>query len=122
MVINPESERNIKEKGRNVMALPDITDATYQEETSEGMVLIDCWAEWCGPCRMVAPVLEDLSKELTGKVSIKKLNVDDNQKTAQALGIQSIPTLLLYKDGKLVDKVIGALPKTQIKNFIDRNS
>jgi thioredoxin 1 len=122
MVINPESQRNITEKGRNVMALPDITDATYQEETSEGMVLIDCWAEWCGPCRMVAPVLEDLSKELTGKVSIKKLNVDDNQKTAQALGIQSIPTLLLYKDGKLVDKVIGALPKTQIKNFIDRNS
>jgi len=122
MVINPESQRNRIKKGRNVMALPDITDATYQEETSMGMVLIDCWAEWCGPCRMVAPVLEDLSKELTGKVSIKKLNVDDNQKTAQALGIQSIPTLLLYKDGKLVDKVIGALPKTQIKNFIDRNS
>jgi len=104
------------------MALSEVTDATYQDETSNGMVLVDCWAEWCGPCRMVAPILEDLSKELTGKVSIKKLNVDFNQKTAQALGIQSIPTLLLYKDGKLVDKVIGALPKKQILNFIDRNS
>lgn len=104
------------------MALAEVTDETYQEEISNGMVLVDCWAEWCGPCRMVAPVLEDLSKEMKGKVSFKKLNVDFNQKTAQALGIQSIPTLLLYKDGKLVDKVIGALPKTQIKNFIDRNS
>ncbi|MDX1959432.1 MAG: thioredoxin [Leptospiraceae bacterium] len=104
------------------MALPEISDSTFQEETSKGLVLVDCWAEWCGPCRMVSPVLEDLSKEMSDKVSIKKLNVDDNQNTAQDLGIQSIPTLLLYKDGKLVDKVIGALPKAQIKNFIERNA
>ncbi|MCB1140991.1 MAG: thioredoxin [Leptospiraceae bacterium] len=104
------------------MALTEITDSNYTDEITGGMVLVDCWAEWCGPCRMVAPVLEELSKELGEKVSIKKLNVDDNQKTAQMLGIQSIPTLLLYKDGKLVDKVIGALPKTQIKNFIDRHT
>jgi thioredoxin 1 len=104
------------------MALKEISDASFQDETSKGLVLIDCWAEWCGPCRMVAPVLEDLSKEMSDKVTIKKLNVDDNQGTAQELGIQSIPTLLLYKDGKLVDKVIGALPKAQIKSFIERNS
>lgn len=104
------------------MAITDVTDDTYEQDTATGMVLVDCWAEWCGPCRMVAPVLEDLSKELNGVVSIKKLNVDYNQKTARSLGIQSIPTLLLYKDGKLVDKVIGALPKKQIKNFIERNS
>lgn len=70
---------------------------------------------------MVAPVLEELSTEMNGTVKIKKLNVDDNQDTAQSLGISSIPTLLLYKDGQLVDKVIGALPKTQIKNFIERH-
>ncbi|HMV43979.1 MAG TPA: thioredoxin [Leptospiraceae bacterium] len=104
------------------MALAEITDSNYQQETSSGLVLVDCWAEWCGPCRMVAPVLEELSKEYGGKVSIKKLNVDDNQRTAQDLGIQSIPTLLLYKNGALVDKAIGALPKNQIKNFIERHA
>lgn len=104
------------------MALQEINDSSFKTETGAGVVLVDCWAEWCGPCRMVAPVLEDLAKEYGAKISIKKLNVDDNQRTAQELGIQSIPTLLLYKDGKLVDKVIGALPKTQLKNFIDRHA
>ncbi|MCB1179726.1 MAG: thioredoxin [Leptospiraceae bacterium] len=104
------------------MALPNITDANFSDETSQGLVLIDFWAEWCGPCRMVGPVLEEISKEYNDKVSIKKLNVDENQVTAQSLGITSIPTMLLYKDGKLVDKLIGALPKNQIKNFIDRHS
>ncbi|MCB1157036.1 MAG: thioredoxin [Leptospiraceae bacterium] len=103
------------------MALAEINDSTFKSETSSGLVLVDCWAEWCGPCRMVAPVLADLSKEYEGKVSIKKLNVDDNQTTAQKLGIQSIPTLLLYKDGKLVDKLIGALPKPQLKSFIEKH-
>ena len=104
------------------MALAEITDATYKTETEKGLVLVDCWAEWCGPCRMVGPVLEELSKEMGSQISIKKLNVDDNQATALALDIQSIPSLLLYKDGLLVDKVIGALPKNKIKEFIDRHS
>ena len=69
------------------MALAEITDSTYKQETGSGLVLVDCWAEWCGPCRMVGPVLEELSKEYGAKVSIKKLNVDDNKKTAQDLGI-----------------------------------
>ncbi|EPG75918.1 thioredoxin [Leptospira fainei serovar Hurstbridge str. BUT 6] len=103
------------------MALSEINDATFNTEISGGMVLVDCWAEWCGPCRMVTPVLEELSNELTDILKIKKLNVDDNQDTAQKLGIQSLPTLLLFKDGTLVDKIIGALPKAQIKNFIERH-
>ncbi|TGK05498.1 thioredoxin [Leptospira langatensis] len=103
------------------MALTEINDSTFNSEITEGMVLVDCWAEWCGPCRMVSPVLEELSSELNGTLKIKKLNVDDNQDTAQKLNIQSLPTLLLFKDGQLVDKIIGALPKAQIKSFIERH-
>lgn len=102
------------------MALSEINDANFKTETSNGIVLVDCWAEWCGPCRMVAPVLDELSTEMKD-VKIMKLNVDFNQKTAQELGIQSIPTLLLYKNGELVDKAIGALPKPQIKKFIENH-
>ena len=102
------------------MALKEINESNFKAETGQGLVLVDCWAEWCGPCRMVAPVLEELAKE-DSSVSIKKLNVDFNQKIAGQMGIQSIPTLLLYKDGKLVDKVVGALPKPQIKKFLERH-
>ncbi|WCL50432.1 thioredoxin [Leptospira sp. GIMC2001] len=102
------------------MAIAEVNDANFDVEVSKGLVLVDCWAEWCGPCRMVAPVLDELSGEMAD-ISIRKLNVDDNQTTAQKLGIQSIPTLLLYKDGKLVDKMIGALPKPQIKKFIENH-
>lgn len=104
------------------MALQEINDSNFKEETSQGLVLVDFWAEWCGPCRMVAPVLEELSKEYQSKLSIKKLNVDENHLSAQMFGVQSIPTMILFKDGKVVDKIIGALPKTQIKNFIDRHA
>lgn len=102
------------------MAVAEINDANFETEVSNGLVLVDCWAEWCGPCRMVAPVLEELAVEMPD-VAIRKLNVDENQSTAQRLSIQSIPTLLLYKDGKLVDKMIGALPKPQIKKFIENH-
>ena len=102
------------------MALAEINESNFKAETSTGLVVIDCWAEWCGPCRMVAPVLEEIAKE-DSAVAIKKLNVDFNQNIARDLGIQSIPTLLLYKNGELVDKVIGALPKPQLKKFIDRH-
>lgn len=104
------------------MALQEITDSNFKTEISQGLVLVDFWAEWCGPCRMVAPVLEELSKEMSEKVTIKKLNVDDNQGTAQMLGIQSIPTLIVFKNGEMVDRVLGALPKTQIKNLIERHT
>ncbi len=102
------------------MAVAEINDSNFESEISKGLVLVDCWAEWCGPCRMIAPILDELSLELNG-VSIRKLNVDENQSTAQKLGIQSIPTLLLYKNGKLVDKMIGAMPKQQIRKFIENH-
>jgi thioredoxin 1 len=102
------------------MSVSEVNDGNYDSEIASGLVLVDCWAEWCGPCRMVAPVLDELAGEIAG-LSVKKLNVDENQSTAQKLGIQSLPTLLLYKDGKIVDKMIGALPKPHIKKFIENH-
>jgi len=77
-------------------------------------VVIDCWAPWCGPCLMIAPVIEELAKELKGKVIFGKLNVDENQKTALKYRIMSIPTLLIFKEGKLIDRLVGAMPKEGI--------
>jgi len=78
-------------------------------------VVVDCWAPWCGPCRMIAPVIEELADELKGKVVFGKLNVDENQLTAMRFNIMSIPTLLIFKKGNLVERIIGALPKEYIK-------
>lgn len=80
-------------------------------KSKEVPILVDFWATWCGPCRMIAPILEQLSEEFAGKVKVTKLDVDANQKTAMRFQVRSIPTLLFFKDGKLVDQVIGAVPK-----------
>jgi thioredoxin 2 len=95
-----------------------VTDATFAQEVvaaSAGRpVLVDAWAEWCGPCRMIAPVLDQLAAESNGRYKIAKLNVDENPRTSQQFGIRSIPTMLIFKDGKLVDQLVGALPKQAI--------
>lgn len=96
-----------------------ITDSDFQTETGNGLVLVDFWAEWCGPCRMLNPILEELEKDYGEKIKIRKLNVDENQQTAAALSVSSIPTLILYKDGQIVERALGALPKPQLKKLIE---
>jgi len=78
-------------------------------------VVVDCWAPWCGPCRMVGPIVEDLAREMRGKIVFGKLNVDENQATSTKYGIMSIPTLLVFKNGELVDRIVGAMPKDALK-------
>ncbi len=94
----------------------NITDADIDEYIKKYQnLVIDCWAPWCGPCRMVAPVIEDLASEMQGKIVFGKLNVDENPATSGKHQIMSIPTLLVFKDGNLIDKIIGALPKDALK-------
>lgn len=96
-----------------------ITDATFEAETKEGLVLVDFWATWCGPCRMQAPILEKLSQELSeDELKILKMDVDENPETARAFGIMSIPTLLFKKDGQVVKQVAGVHTAAQIKVIV----
>jgi len=99
----------------------EITDANFDEVVlkSSKPVLVDFWAEWCGPCRMVGPVVEELAKEYEGKVVIGKMNVDFNPKVSMDYGIMSIPALLFFKDGKVVDKQVGAVPKHVLANKLN---
>ncbi len=100
-----------------------ITNDNFESEitNSETPVLVDFWAPWCGPCRMVAPVLDDLAEEMTGKVRIAKLNVDEQQEIAFKYQVSSIPTFILFKQGKMADRAMGAMPKTAFQSFITRN-
>ena len=93
-----------------------LTDATFDAEVRRpGVILVDFWAAWCGPCLRVAPTLEQIAKDRAGTVRIGKLNVDENPRTAQRFQVMSIPTMLLFKDGKLVDGIVGALPRPEIE-------
>lgn len=105
------------------MAIVDVTDQTFKSEveSASGKVLVDFWAPWCGPCKMIAPVLEELDQEIGGEVKIAKVNVDNNPETAARFGVMSIPTLILFKDGEPVDKIVGFQSKEALKAVVDRH-
>ncbi len=103
------------------MAIVNVTDQTFASETSEGVVLADFWAPWCGPCKMIAPVLEELDSEMGDKVKIAKLDVDENQETAGKYSVMSIPTLLVFKDGEVVDQVVGFQPKEALAELLNKH-
>ncbi|WP_128893655.1 thioredoxin [Longirhabdus pacifica] len=104
------------------MAIVNVSDQDFNVEVEkEGTVLVDFWAPWCGPCKMIAPVLEEIDQEIGDNVKIAKVNVDDNQETASRFGVMSIPTLILFKDGEPVDKVVGFQPKDALKAVISRH-
>jgi len=98
-----------------------VSDATFDAEVLQSPVpvLVDYWAEWCGPCRMIAPILDEIAQEYAGRLSVAKLNVDENQQTPQKFGIRGIPTLMLFKNGNIEATKVGALSKTQLAAFID---
>ena len=100
-----------------------VTDASFEEEVlkAQGPVLVDYWAEWCGPCKMIAPILDEIAKEYDGKLKITKLNIDQNEGTPPKYGIRGIPTLMIFKDGNVVATKVGALAKSQLTAFVDSN-
>lgn len=106
-------------QGENV-AVKEINDSNFSEETAKGLVMVDFWAPWCRPCRIVAPVLDEISEELSDQVSITKINVDDNDKTATKYNIISIPTVLVFKDGENVESIPGAKPKHEYMQVLSK--
>ena len=103
--------------------ITNVSDASFDQDVlqAEGPVLVDYWAEWCGPCKMIAPVLDEISKEYQGKLKICKLNIDENQETPPKFGVRGIPTLMLFKNGSVEATKVGALSKSQLAAFIDGN-
>ena len=97
----------------------DITDAEFSAAVASGTVLIDFWAPWCGPCRMVGPILDELDAEWQGRIRVLKINIDDNPDTPAAFGVRSIPAMMLFRDGKQLDTKVGALPKTALKAWAE---
>lgn len=100
-----------------------ISDASFEDDVvkSATPVLVDYWAEWCGPCRMIAPILDEVSKEYQGRLTVAKMNVDENQATPAKFGIRGIPTLMMFKNGAVIGTKVGAVSKSQLTSFIDSN-
>ena len=105
------------------MSTYTITDSNFDEEikNSKVPILVDFWAEWCGPCKQIGPILEDIGEAKKDKLKILKLNVDENPQIPQKFGVRGIPTLMLFKDGKLVDTKVGSLPKNMLESWLDPN-
>ena len=102
-------------------SIKQVSDSSFEQDVlkSDLPVLVDYWAEWCGPCRMIAPILEDVSRDYSGRVQVAKLNVDDNQSIAQRFGVRGIPTLMLFRNGAVIGTSVGALSKSQLTLFLD---
>jgi thioredoxin 1 len=98
-----------------------VTDASFEQDVlkADGAVLVDFWAEWCGPCKAIAPALEELAGEMDGKVKVAKINIDENPKTPTEYGVRAIPTLMLFKDGQVVATKLGALQKSQLVQWVE---
>lgn len=103
------------------MAIVKVTDADFVSKVESGVQLVDFWATWCGPCKMIAPVLEELAADYEGKADILKLDVDENPSTAAKYEVMSIPTLIVFKDGQPVDKVVGFQPKENLAEVLDKH-
>src|SRR5262249_11763609 len=116
----PASARNRFRNNKRLTMVAPVSDKSFQADVlqSKEPVLVDFWAEWCGPCRAVSPVLEEVAGELKGKLKVVKLNVDENPETTAKYGIQSIPTLMIFKNGELASRQIGAAPKAKIVQWI----
>ncbi len=104
-------------------AILEVSDSNFESEVvnSDVPVLIDFWAPWCGPCRAIAPIVEEISSTYEGKIKVGKMNVDENQATTMKFGIRSIPTLIMFKDGEAIDQIIGAVPKGEIERVVEKS-
>jgi thioredoxin 1 len=116
-----ELQAHVQEKAQRTAAKPvHLTDDTFDAETSAGVVLVDMWAAWCGPCLRIAPVIEQVAEDYAGKVRVGKLNVDENPGTAGRFEVDAIPMLLVFKDGAPVDRIVGAVPRAEIERVLRR--
>ena len=121
----PKKHRLLMYKNlKGIILMPkQVTDSSFQTDVlgAEGPVVVDFWAEWCGPCKQIAPALEEISAEMGDRVTIAKINIDDNPETPSNYGVRGIPTLIMFKNGEVADTKVGALPKNQLQQWIEQN-